>query len=57
MWVDETPVLPDFDAAAGKVVWHARGGLPAGRHQVVIKAKDKAGNPSVPAAEWTFETF
>lgn len=55
MWVDETPVLPDFDAATGKVVWQARGGLPAGKHQVVIKAKDKAGNPSVPAAEWTFE--
>jgi hypothetical protein len=57
MWVDQTPAIPDFDASTGKIVWRAREGLPAGKHQVVLKAKDKAGNPSVPAAEWTFETY
>lgn len=56
MWVNQAPVVPAFDASTGRIAWQAPEGLAVGLHQVKLYAKDKEGNPSVPSAEWTFET-
>lgn len=53
MWLNRVPVIPDYRPESGRLEWQPQEDLPVGEQQIKLYAKDKAGNPSVPAAEWS----
>jgi len=55
MWVNGAPVRPEYDPVSGTIHWQPFQPLAPGMCKVKIYAKDNAGNPSVPPAEWSFQ--
>lgn len=54
MKVNGTPVGADYHAETGLLVWQPEKPLREGICEVEVRAQDKAGNPSVPPAAWSF---
>ncbi|RKN84369.1 metallophosphoesterase [Paenibacillus ginsengarvi] len=52
--VDGISVSFSYDADSGRIVYTPVLPLNDGEHEVVIEASDRAGNPAVPKAHWSF---
>jgi SpoIID/LytB domain protein len=57
MKLNNTVVAHQFDAATGQITYTPSQALADGSYTVTIDAADKAGNPAVPRAEWSFTVY
>ncbi|MEF3306166.1 metallophosphoesterase [Paenibacillus sp. GYB003] len=57
MTVDGVDVPFAYDASSGRISYVPERPLSDGEHTVVIEASDRAGNPAVPHASWTFAVY
>ncbi|MGB8955889.1 MAG: phosphodiester glycosidase family protein [Tumebacillaceae bacterium] len=57
MLLDGKAVDFQYDATTGKVSYTPTAPLADGVHRVKIDGEDKAGNPALPSADWTFTVY
>lgn len=57
MTVDGQPVPFTYEPRSGRMAYAPERPLADGDHTVVLEASDRAGNPAVPMASWTFGIY